>query len=86
MTQDDSRVFLIRWKGCTSKDDTWEPEDNLDCEDLIEKFMATKGKILEARGERSLREAPKKIQRLELDVALPGGPKKYSKRNKRGYR
>ncbi|XP_015429940.1 PREDICTED: chromobox protein homolog 1 [Dufourea novaeangliae] len=34
-----TRQFLIRWKGFTAADDTWEPEENLNCPELIEKFM-----------------------------------------------
>ena len=34
------REFHVRWKGWGPEGDTMEPEDNLDCPDLIEKFMA----------------------------------------------
>lgn len=36
--QDKKREFLIRWEGFSSKSDSWEPEENLDCKELIKKF------------------------------------------------
>lgn len=32
------REFLVKWKGYSTRFNTWEPEENLNCVDLIQKF------------------------------------------------
>lgn len=42
--EDNSREFLIHWKGYREADDSWEAETNLNCPDLIKKFMTKHAK------------------------------------------
>lgn len=37
--RDKTRDFLIRWEGYSYRSDSWEPEANLDCSDLMKKFL-----------------------------------------------
>ncbi|KAH8238163.1 hypothetical protein KR032_000527 [Drosophila birchii] len=60
---DGTNIYRIRWKGFVAKDDTWEPESNLFCKGLIEKF---KRELITQKNvdTKELRESPKKTKRL----------------------
>lgn len=73
-----SREFLIHWKGFSHKDDTWEPENNLSCPDLIEKFMAKVDKA-KSSATRELRVNPQHTDRFTLNVSQAG--RRLSRRN-----
>lgn len=75
------REFLIHWKGWSTKFDSWEPEENLNCPDLIKKFM-DKVDAAKTSDSRNLRVAPETTNRYTLQAPSTG--RRLSKR--RGQR
>ncbi|XP_060535025.1 heterochromatin protein 1-like [Cylas formicarius] len=72
------REFLVSWKGYPTSDNTWEPEENMDCKDLIKKFM---DKVERAKkvDNKELRVQRKQVQRL--DFAMHQSARRLSKRH-----
>jgi len=44
-TRRGKREFFVKWKGFPKSKATWEPEDNLSCNELVEEFMAQREEV-----------------------------------------
>lgn len=64
------KEYLIRWKGCKSDQDTWEPAHNVNCPDIIAKFEK---KQVAAK-------KPAEKQGKRVSIKLPSTPRKSSRR------
>lgn len=73
------REFLVHWKGWSSRHNTWEPEENLSCDDLIAKFDKDNAK----NSKKELRLSPKSTKRYTESKNFNA---RHSRRNRGGGR
>jgi len=73
------KEYYLKWKGFTEAYNTWEPAENLNCEDLVEKYEASK----KDKKTKSVKTAVERVQHTKRKATEESSSKETKKTDKR---